>query len=218
MESITINETVKFALLCFTSLYSTINPMGVIPIYISMTGELAEEHAKRVVYKAVFISFILLMTFALGGQFIFTFFGISVNGFKIVGGTILFTVGYNMLMARTQWKRGENEGDTHYAGDISISPLAIPVIAGPGTIAMTIVLMQEAETIAQQAAFFGSVVTVLGVTALTLLFGRSVIRLLGENGGKIIMRLMGLILMVVAVEFFVGGLKPIIRDILNIHA
>ncbi|WP_026836323.1 MarC family protein [Limisalsivibrio acetivorans] len=212
-----MNETFKFAVLCFTSLFTMINPLGVIPLYISMTGGMSAERSRHVVYKALTVSFVVMVVFALTGEFIFRFFGISVNGFRIVGGIILFGIGYDMLGARISRKREADENEADFAGDIAITPIAIPVITGPGVITMVIVLMQEAQTAVQTGLLFAMILFVCLLTAAMLLSGKGIMSFLGDNGNKVLMRIMGLIVMVISVEFFFKGLTPIVRHMLMIE-
>jgi multiple antibiotic resistance protein len=103
-----------------------------------------------------------------------------------------------------------------YVNDISITPLAIPMICGPGAITNSIVLMQDAQSLALKGILIGSIAVVLLTTFLVLRSSTFLMKLLGDTGNKIMMRLMGLIMMVIAVEFFFSGLTPIIQDIFNV--
>jgi len=146
---------------------------------------------------------------------LFKFFGISVNSFRIVGGVIFFLMGMDMLQARLgKVKLKESEVKT-YVNDISVTPLAIPMICGPGAITNIIVLMEDAVTIKLKLVLFLSVFIVLLITYLILLSSSKIIKVLGETGNNVLMRLMGLIVMVIAVEFFFSGLKPILAEILQ---
>lgn len=160
-----------YALLCLTSIFTLANPLGTMPVFLTMTQGMSEEQRQSIVKRATITALIILIVFTFAGQFIFMFFGISTNGFRIAGGVIIFKIGYDMLQARyTHVKLNSDEIKT-YANDISITPLGIPMLCGPGA--------------------------------------------LGETGNNVMMRLMGLLLMVIAVECFVGGMKPILIDIIS---
>jgi multiple antibiotic resistance protein len=152
------------------------------------------------------------MAFAISGQLLFNFFGISVNSLRIVGGIIFFMMGMDMLQARLGQVKIKDSEVKSYVADISITPLAIPMICGPGAITNSIVLMEDASTISKKIILFVTIIVVLYVTYLVLYSSSRIIKILGQTGNNVMMRLMGLIVMVIAVEFFFSGLKPIIMD------
>jgi multiple antibiotic resistance protein len=204
-------------LLYFTSFFSLINPLGSMPVFLTMTSELDRKARTRTAIKAVITAFITLMIFAFGGQMLFQFFGISVDGFRVVGGIIFFMMGYDMLNARlSSFKSIDQKQVKEYVDDISITPLGIPMIAGPGAITNSIVLMQDSETFTLKVVLVGSIFVTMLLTILIYVSGSSIIKFLGETGNKIMLKLMGLIVMVIAVEFFFAGLTPILRGIFNI--
>lgn len=210
-----MNELFTFGLLSFTSFFTLINPIGTMPIFMTMTADLDSKHRASTAKRATVVAFITLIIFALSGQLLFKFFGISVNSFRIVGGVIFFLMGMDMLQARLgKVKLKESEVKT-YVNDISVTPLAIPMICGPGAITNIIVLMEDAVTIELKLVLFLSVFIVLLITYLILLSSSKIIKVLGETGNNVLMRLMGLIVMVIAVEFFFSGLKPILAEILQ---
>ncbi len=207
-----MNETLAFALLSFTSLFTLINPLGTMPVFMAMTSELSEKERNRTAWKASVVAFFTIIAFALTGQLMFNFFGISVNSFRVVGGVIFFIMGMDMLQARlSQVKIRDNEVKS-YVSDISITPLAIPMICGPGAITTVILLMEDANTIPKKLTLFISVFLIMLLTYVILYSSSRLIKLLGQTGINVMMRIMGLIVMVIAVEFFFSGLKPIILD------
>ncbi len=204
----------QFGLLAFTSVFTMVNPVGVIPVYTGLTAAMSEKDARNVAYKAVFIALMTLLLFAFTGGFIFAFFQISVNSLKVVGGIIFFMAGYDMLQARFVRTKADNETVKEFAKDVAITPLAIPIISGPGAITAAIVMMNDSPLMMQKLTLVFAIALVLFITLLFLLSARRIIKFLGDSGNKILMRIMGLIVMVIAVEFFFGGVKPIIQDIL----
>jgi len=210
-----MTETFSFGLLCVTSFFTLINPLGTMPVFMSMTSDLSVEERNRTARKASIIALITIIGFAFTGQLLFNFFDISVNSFRVVGGVIFFIVGMDMLQARLgQVKIKDNEVKS-YVTDISITPLAIPMICGPGAITNAIVLMEDANTIPKQIVLLVAIVLIMLLTYLILYSSSKLIKLLGQTGINVMMRIMGLIVMVIAVEFFFSGLKPIILDILK---
>jgi len=210
-----MTETISFGLLCITSLFTLINPLGTMPVFMSMTADLSVVDRNKTAKKASIVSLITIIAFAFTGQLLFNFFGISVNSFRVVGGVIFFIMGMDMLQARLgQVKIKDNEVKS-YVTDISITPLAIPMICGPGAITNAIVLMEDANNIQKKIILMLSICLIMFVTYLILYSSSKLIKLLGQTGINVMMRIMGLIVMVIAVEFFFTGLKPIILDILK---
>jgi multiple antibiotic resistance protein len=210
-----MNDLFEFALLAFTSLFTMINPLGVVPVYISLTSKLTPAEAKKVAYKSILTALVVLLIFAVTGKFIFDFFAISVNSLKVVGGVIFFMTGYDMLQARLIRTKESSESDVEYSNDISITPLGIPLICGPGAITVSIVMMNEASFLAEKAVLLIIIVLVLSIALVFLLSARKIMHALGNNGNKVLMRIMGLIVMVIAVEFLFSGLKPLVKNLLN---
>ncbi len=211
-----MSDTLAFALLCLTSFFTLINPIGTMPIFMTMTANLDPAARTRTALKASLVAFLTLVLFAFSGQLLFKFFGISVNSFRVVGGVIFFLMGMDMLQARLNKVKVSKQDVHSYVNDISVTPLAIPMIAGPGSMTNAIVMMDDAQSGAHIAILIGSIFLVMLLTYLILYSSSKLIRILGETGNNVLMRLMGLIVMVIAVEFLFSGLKPIIRDILNI--
>jgi len=206
-----------FALLVFTSFFTIINPLGTMPIFMTMTSSLSKQRRKQTAKKATLVAFFTILAFAFSGQILFNFFGISVNSFRIVGGVIFFTMGWDMLQARLgSFKHTDDEDQIDaYVEDISITPLAIPMICGPGAITNAIILMEDASDIQQKIILILVIAFILFVTYLILVGASKITEKLGSTGNKVMMRLMGLIVMVIAVEFFFSGLKPIILGMTN---
>ncbi|MDA7848063.1 MarC family protein [Sulfurospirillum sp.] len=209
-----MNELMTFGLLAFTTFFTLINPLGVMPIFMTMTSELDSVHRTRTAKKASIVSFVIIVMFAFSGQLLINFFGISVNSFKIVGGVIFFLMGMDMLQARLGKVKIKDSEVKTYVNDISITPLAIPMICGPGAITNAIVMMDTAYTLKMQITLIVAILLVMLLTYIILYSSSKIIKILGETGNNVLMRLMGLIVMVIAVEFFFSGLKPIMQDIM----
>lgn len=203
-----------FGLLAFTTFFTLINPLGVMPIFMTMTSDLDSVHRTRTAKKASIVSFVIIVMFAFSGQLLINFFGISVNSFKIVGGVIFFLMGMDMLQARLGKVKIKDSEVKTYVNDISITPLAIPMICGPGAITNAIVMMDTANSLAKQTTLIFSIFLVMVLTYIILYSSSKIIKILGETGNNVLMRLMGLIVMVIAVEFFFSGLKPIMQDMM----
>ena len=209
-------ETVfPFALLCFTSLLTITSPLSTMPVFLTMTQSLDEKERRAVAIRSTLVACCALLLFVLAGQFLFKFFGISTNGFRIVGGIIIFRIGFDMLQAKYTPMNLRKEEIKEYANDVSVAPLGIPLLCGPGAIANAIVLMQEAHSFEMKTALIVAIVLVYVVTFCLLRWAGQLVKFIGETGNNVMMRLMGLILMVIAVECFVSGARPILTEILH---
>ena len=210
-----MDTLLPFALLCFTSFFTLTNPLGTMPVFLTMTNGMSDDERKTIVRRATIVSFITLMVFTFSGQFLFKFFGLSTNGFRIAGGIIIFTIGFDMLQARYSKAKLKDDEVKTYVNDISITPLAIPMLCGPGAIANGIMLMEDANTLIKKILLVSVIASVYFITFLILRASTRLNKYMGETGNNVMMRLMGLILMVIAVECFVSGFKPIMIDILQ---
>ena len=210
-----MDTLLPFALLCFTSFFTLTNPLGTMPVFLTMTQGMSKDERQRIVKRATIISFLILIVFTFSGQFLFKFFGISTNGFRIAAGFIIIKIGYDMLQARYTNVKLKNEEIRTYANDISITPLSIPMLCGPGAIANGIMLMDESTSWSMDAILVGIIALVYLLTYFILKESTRLVDLIGETGNNVMMRLMGLILMVIAVECFVSGARPILIDIIQ---
>ncbi|MBM3492865.1 MAG: NAAT family transporter [Armatimonadetes bacterium] len=208
-------SAIQFGLLAFVSLFTIVNPLGALPIFISISQGLEPRQARALALKATLTALIVLVGFALTGRLVFRFFGISTDSLRIVGGVIFFVMGYEMLQARLSRTRVDEETPAEYIEDVAITPLGIPMIAGPGAITNVILLMSSAGTPGRQAALFAALALVMVLTWVFLVAAKRVMSALGSSGNKVLMRLMGLIVMVIAVEFFFAGLKPFVRGMMR---
>ena len=200
-----MDSILQFAFFAFTSLFTT------------LTSGMNSKQASAIALKATSTALIVLLLFTFGGNFIFDIFNISVNGLRVVGGILFFLSGYDMLRGKLTRIKSEGEEFLEAAKDFAITPLGVPMITGPGVITISIVMMNDAPDISHKSLLIVSIFIVMGLTHLILLSSRKIIAFLGESGNKVLTRIMGLIVMVIAVELFFRGLKPIIQDILAIQ-
>lgn len=210
-----MDAVIPYALLCFTSFFTLTNPLGTMPVFLTMTNGLSDDERKHIIKRATIVSILILMAFTLCGQFLFKFFGISTNGFRIAAGFIILKIGYDMLQARYSSAKLKEDEIKSYVNDISITPLSIPMLCGPGAIANGIILMSDATTWELKTTLIITIIVVYFISYVILCLSTKLVRIIGETGNNVMMRLMGLILMVIAVECFVGGIKPILIDIIQ---
>lgn len=189
------------------SLFAVMNPLGNIPIFISLTSDYSDQERKAAARKATFISLIILTVFLLLGKLIFSTFGITVHSFRVAGGILIFGIAYGMLHGKPSGAhrpQGKDRLEAEQKDDISITPLALPIIAGPGTIAT--VMAHSERTLEGLFSVFISYTVILAAIFVLFYFSPKIMDKLGRNGLNVISRLMGLILAVMAVQMIAEGI------------
>lgn len=203
------SEHIKFII----SLFAIVNPIGAIPIYISLTDEYRPEDRARIVrITPVAVVAILLVTL-ISGEFILRFFGISVDSFRVGGGILLLLMSISMLQARTS-RTAHTSDEAEETADretIAVVPLAIPLLSGPGAISTVIVYAYKAKGISAYLITSAGILLIGLAIYLSLLAAPYIAKKLGRTGINIITRIMGLILAAIAVEFITTGLKNIFQ-------
>ena len=203
----------SFIFLSFSSLFALLNPIGIAPIILSLTEDLNIIEYKKLIRKSVLFAIIILLTFAIMGKIIFSFYGITLHAFKIAGGILFLRIGLNMLEAkisRTKSTPKESE-EAESNSDIAFSPIGIPLIAGPGAITSVMILSAQATSFNQKIIFYLNIIITLFITFIILTLAKKLTKKLGTVGLRIIERIMGMILMVIAIQFIIDGLGIVIQ-------
>jgi multiple antibiotic resistance protein len=204
---------VRFAVLALSSIFFLVDPFAAIGSFLAITSGVDEARRKRMARKAALTCFIVLTSFALAGQLIFRMLGITLPAFEIAGGLILLLIGLDMLEAKRSATQ-EASGDTEEASlkeDAGIVPLGIPMLAGPGAISSVMVLVGQVPNLWnwEMCAIIGSI-ALTSLISYWVLAGASRVRtVLGETGIRILVRIMGLLLVALAMQFFVNGLTEL---------
>ena len=206
----------EFIVLALTSLLTMMNPISIMPIYSTITEELDDQTSKNIAFKATLSAFLTLILFAFAGHIIFNIFNISVNALRIVGSFLFLGMGFDMLQAKISRMKKPKKDIAEFEDDIAITPLGIPLICGPGAITVTMILVQDSPTWVYKVILVAIVATVTVIVYYSLISSKKILKLFGPSGSKVMTRIMGLILMIIAVEFFFAGVKPFIRDIFKI--
>lgn len=201
---------VEAAILAFTTFFATIAPLDVAAIYAVLTSRVAEPKRRRMAAKAVFISTSILLAFALVGNVGLRFLGVGLPALRIAGGILLLLVAIDMVFARHSGVTSTTEEESEEAeerNDISVFPIATPLIAGPGAMGAAILRMAEAQgRPTHQAAVIAALLAVMAITWLLLVAAGRVSRLLGVTGVNVIMRVLGVLLASLAVQYIVDGI------------
>ena len=208
---------IQFFIFCLTTLFTLINPIGISPILIIMTERFSKKEKINIAQKGSLTAFITLILFSLLGSVIFNFFGITIEAFQIMGGILFFRNGLRMLdskIGRSRTTPAEQE-ESEESDDIAVSPIGIPLIAGPGAITAAMLLSSQTPQLYSYFTLIFSIFFVLSLVYLILRNGDLILKLLGTTGIRIIQRLMGLILMVIAVQFVINGVISIYNPLMG---
>jgi multiple antibiotic resistance protein len=203
-----MSALVAYTLVTFGSVFSIVDPFAAVPIFLALAGGQPQRELARTALRASATCFVVLSVFALAGNFIFSFFGITLPAFKIAGGILLFGVGLEMMRAKRSDTRttNEEERDAESKEDVGLIPLGLPLLSGPGAIATVMVLVGKAKTVPERISLFAVIAAVSLLAFLVLRSASLVSRVLGKTGMNVIGRVMGLILAAVAMQFVLDGL------------
>ena len=195
----------------FVVLFVIIDPPGCAPIFATLTKGTSRKHQTSMAFKSVLIAAIILFGFAYGGEWIFAKLGISLDALRIAGGIMLFIIGLNMVFEkRTEKREGRVEDALEEASnpeDISVFPMGIPMIAGPGTMASLLIMMGKAAGRPQELAILAALAAVLLVTLLSFLISGFLIKLMGKSATDVLTRVLGVLLATLAAQFVLDGIK-----------
>ena len=216
-------DVYSFSLLALSSLFAVIDPLGCIPFFSGLTSHMPIRQKRRVLLKALAVACGVLLAFVWAGHQLLELFGITIPAFRIAGGVILFGIGLDMLQSRPRrWRTGINSA---YAADHplsdeededpSITPLAIPLIAGPGSITAVMVLVAESPGTWGVWVVSGAAVLILALTGGVLMGADLVLRRIGRTGMKLMEKLMGLLVTVIAVQLIMNGATTFVRRLLE---
>ena len=210
-----IHSEIQFFILCLTTFFTLINPVGIAPILLVMTERFSKEEQINIAWKGSLTAFITLIIFSILGSVIFNIFGITIEAFQIMGGILFFRSGFRMSevkIGRSRITPMERE-ESQESDDLAISPIGIPLIAGPGAITASMLLSSQTPQFYSYATLGVSIFLVLTVVYLILRNGGLLMKALGYTGMRVIQRLMGLVLMVIAVQFVINGVMSILSPL-----
>jgi len=210
-----LTGVLSFTFSTLTTLLLVVDAPAAVPLFLSMTESDTVEHKRRTAFRASLAAGIVLGAFGALGTAIFRVLGISLGAFRIAGGVLLFLLAIDMLRAQRSRQRTSPEEEAEGADrpDVSIFPLAIPILAGPGATSTVMVLISRAQHAWQYIVVFGAI-AVTSLTTLGLLrSGMRVERRLGQTGMNVLQRVMGLILAATAVQFVVDGVATLLPTV-----
>jgi multiple antibiotic resistance protein len=198
----------QFALVTFTSVLFIVDPIAVVPTYLVITQGQTAAQRRATAWRACVAATVLLVTFAAAGRAIFELFGITMPAFRIAGGLILWLVAMDMLHGNRSTQEGTAEiTEASFKDDVALTPLAMPMLAGPGAISTVMVLSGQARTTPQTVAVYSSILITALIAWITLRVGERLVVKMGQTGIRVMTRIMGLLLAAIAVQFVITGVR-----------
>ncbi len=207
-----MEQDLLFGIVAFSSLLAVYNPLSAVPMFVAMTSELEPAERKKTAITGVLGSMVFLIAFAFAGASILRFFGITTEAFQIAGGVIFFGIGSDMLegkRSRVKTTKAE-QAEASSRESMAIIPIALPTLAGPGSMVTVIALNGQAVTPLQTTSLYVAILLVGAVTLPVLLLAPLLIAALGRTGLNVVTRIMGLLVMVVGVQFVIHGVGTVL--------
>ncbi len=199
----------------FVTLLVTIDPVGTAVMFLGLTTHAAPHHRHRMAWRGTLLATAIMLAFAIAGQFLLDMMGISIAAFRIAGGLLLFMLATDMVLALHSGIRTTTEPEQEEAArsrDVTVFPLAIPLLAGPGALTSIMLLMSGADGWGVRASVLGSLIVVMAMALAALIAAAQVARLLGVTGANVVTRVLGVVLAALATQFVIDG----VRESLNL--
>ena len=217
-----VDHYLIFCVSVFTGFFAIMNPVANTPIFMGLCEGYSESEQKAVAFKSLSLAFVIIIVFTLFGHFILRTFGISLAAFQITGGILIFMIGYHMLNGKSSPVQKVASGDKPTQKfsreeeeerlSIAISPLATPLLAGPGTIATAMSFVSDSQYSFERTslAIIIAFAALCGVTYFIFINGQKLVTFLGDEALKVITRMMGLILAVMGVQMLIHGIQDVV--------
>lgn len=205
-----------FFLATLGSLFSVVNPLGAVPIYLTLTASSTSRQRGVTARKTAMWFMIILVVFFLAGTYILNFFGISLNALRIAGGLIIVNSGYGLLNSKFEERRisDEIEEEAQEAEDVSFTPMAMPMLSGPGSISLLISLFVEQSEWVSRGLIIGVVAVMAALIWVVLHFAPALFRVLGRGGLAALSRIMGFLVMAIGIEMLIAGVVSLVASMI----
>jgi multiple antibiotic resistance protein len=198
----------SLAIRTFLTMFVILDPIGLVPMYLALEQGRNVRERRRVARRAVLVAGGILIAFALGGAWLLERLGISLEAFRIAGGILLMGIAVRMVFAEHERETKAEKAESRLRRDISVFPLAIPIIAGPGAMASIMILVGEAKPHAMGLPLvLAMTVVVLALSYLALRLSEPIGHLLGQTGANVVTRVLGVLLAALAVQYVADGVK-----------
>ena len=197
-------------LAAFITLFVIVDPLGTSAVFPSLVRNHPPHHVKQIALKAALVSSSILILFGIGGQALLNYLGISIPAFRIAGGLLLFVTGFRMIMGFHDQDQIESEKNVYGdKSDIAIFPLAVPLLAGPGSMTATLLHMTKAESLYDKGMIVGAILAVQFIALVSMLGAERLVRFFGPTGSTLLARLVGILMAAMAIQFLIDGMRQI---------
>lgn len=206
---------ITFFVASFTSLFTIVNPFSTASVFITISKGDSKIKKRKMAKKAAVTAALILIVFSVLGNYILSFFSITIDAFRIAGGILIISVGMRMVKAKREYFSNEKE-EKHAKDkeDVSLIPLAIPMMSGPGAMTTALVLMSSAESIPNMASVIIAIILVCLLSFFILTKAEILEKILGVSGQKVFERILGLIVLVIGVQFIINGVLGVVTQII----
>lgn len=198
----------------FAALISVINPFGTLPIFIGLTKDKKAREMNEIAVRTVINVLVIMLITLYGGEYILAFFGIGLTSLKLTGGLVIASSGFALLsgnFSRHKGMKRKEKEDARKRSDISMTPLAIPMLSGPGSMSLLITYKEMYPSLNDQLVILGAIIVTCAITLLIMLSGRVIIRSLGASGINALSRIIGFIVISIGIEYIVSTIIEIIK-------
>jgi MarC family membrane protein len=199
----------------FFALFSVLNPIGTVPIFVGLTQDYNQKEKSRVSFLTALNVFIILIVSFFIGQYVLTFFGITINALRISGGIIIATSGFSLLNGKFKKERGINktvENDLQNRNEIALTPLAMPMLAGPGSISLLIAFYQEHHTTTQIISSVFAILAISVIIYFVLKSAHYLAKILGASGILAISRIIGFLTIAIGIQYIISAILNIVKN------
>jgi multiple antibiotic resistance protein len=198
------------------SIFAVLNPLGILPTYLALTTGYSVKEQRQIAKKSVLNAFLILFVFLMLGSWILSLFSITIHAFRVAGGILLFNIAYDLLHAKASKVQTPQNEESGPKDDISMTPLAIPIIAGPGTITTVMALAAGGQNVVQQTIVVGIAFTVvLILTYIFFYYASAIHHRMSEVQLNVITRLMGFLLSIIAIQMVANGIIGLFPGLLR---
>ncbi len=204
-------ELVSLSLVSLSAIFFVVDPLSAVPFFLARTREDSPEKRRETALRAALTAGVVLAAFALAGEWLFRLLGISLAAFRVAGGVLLFRIAVDMVFAHLERETAEEESEARARSDVSVFPLAIPLIAGPGALASLLILAGEARAVPLGLPLaLGVCMLVVGLVYLALRAAARISGLLGQTGINVVTRVLGVLLAALATQYVADGIRGLL--------
>jgi multiple antibiotic resistance protein len=206
---------IPFILSVTAAIFSIVNPLGAIPLYLSLTSDYDRAHRRRSTLHISLYTVGILLVFFWLGIYLLNFFGIDINALRIAGGLVILSSGYGLLSGKNEQSRSvdKQRGESMEREDIAFTPMAMPMLAGPGSISYLINLYSSTDVFADRISISIAILLVGVVVFVILIYSKYLYKLLGQAGLRALSRIMGFLVMAIGTQYMISGIVALVKSL-----